>query len=336
MLPTFVTGLATFGQTTDVTALILRNDGSARVFLRDRLTDTNDSVRAFALFNGNTLVLDFAAEPTSDVTFNVALEDMEFFFPVVVAGPGMLGIADETGKIAIFSRQNGLPPDVLPGELDVIDVFAVPAPQFFGDMALVDGELIYAGPQQIEAFDLETDTVGTPLGETNNRLVQTSEDGLLWTHCGCGGSRDAFLRDLDQVFDTVSSEDEMGGPITFRAMTYVPTTDRLWLHGRPFDSHFGQFFVVDTSGEPDVVEQEISFNRDLRGFAFDGTDLWGIATVATQSIVRIDSVTGRVLDSFEPPDEDVSWSGIEFDESFMYLLGTDLAGEGVLYRLARP
>jgi hypothetical protein len=337
MLPTFVTGLATFGTTTDVTAMVLNNDGTGRVYFRDRLTGTIDGVRAFALFDGDTLVLDFAAETTTDVVFNIALEDYTFFFPVVVRKPDTLGIADEEGNVAIFSRQEDLPPDVISGQLEVVDQFTgVPAPQFFSDMVVFNGDLAYAGPSNLETFDLTTDTVGDPLGSTSSRLLQTTQNGFLWTHCGCGGSRDAFKRTLTTVVDTVSSEDEMGGPITFRAMAYDPTGDRLWLHGRPFDSQFGQFFIVNTNGEPDIVEDEMSFNRDLRALAFDGTELWGIATVVSQTVVRIDPATGKVLDSFEVPDEDTSWSGLVFAGSHMYLLGTNLAGEGVIYRVAHP
>jgi len=341
MLPTFVAGLATFGTTTDVTALILNEDGTGRVFLRDRLTGANDCVRVFAIYNGETLALDFAAETTTDVQFNVAIEDYTYFFPVVVPTHDSLGLADENGLIALFSRQTELPAEVTCGELVVDERFdGLPAPQFFSDLVLFNGDLVYnsGSAGQIEAFDLDTDTLGTPLGPTSSRLIQTVQDGFFWTHCGCGGSRDAFKRTLSTVVDTVSSENEMGGAITFRAMAYDQLNDRLWLHGRPFDNQFGQFFIVNTNGEPDIVEDTISFNRDLRALSYDfgGPDLWGIVTVASQVVVQIDPTTGKVLESYEVPDEDVSWSGLTFDEEFMYLLGTDLAGDGVLLRVLRP
>ncbi len=339
MLPTFVAGLATFGTTTDVTAMTLRPDGTGRVFLRDRLTGAKDCLRTFALFNGDTLVLDFAAETTTDAIFNLALEDYTFFFPVVVADRYMLGLADEEGQVALFSRQTEPPAEVSCGGLEVIDQFdGLPEPQFFSDLVLFNGDLVFnsGAAGQIESFGPGTGTLGTPLGPTSNRLVQTSQDGFLWTHCGCGGSRDAFKRTLLVLGDTVSSEDEMGGPITFRAMAYDSINDRLWLHGRPFDDEFGRFFVVNTNGEPDVVEQEISFNRDLRALAFDGADLWGVVTIASQSVVRIEPSTGKVLETFEVPDEDTSWSGLVFDDDFMYLLGTDPAGDGVILRVTRP
>lgn len=336
-LPTLVGGLATFGVTTDVTALILRQDGTGRVFLRDRLTGARDCVRTFVIFDGDTLVLDLAAETATDFVFNIALDEVSFFFPVVFTRPNLMGIADEEGQIAIFSRQSELPPDVTCGELQVVDRFeGLPLPQFFSDLVLFNGDLVYSSSTQIESFDLETHTLGAPLGALNNRLVQTTQGGFLWTHCGCGGSRDAFKRTLLIVADTVSSESEMGGPITFRAMAYDPAADRLWLHGRSFDDQFGRFYVMNTNGEPDVIERQMSFNRDLRALAFGGPDLWGIVTVASQSVVRIDPATGQVLESFEAPDEDVSWSGLVFDAFNMYLLGADPAGEGVIYKLARP
>ena len=337
-LPDFIQGLATFSTTADVTGLKINADGTGRVFFRDRQTDARDCARVFALFDGETMVLDFGAETTTDVVFNTALEDTTFFYPVVVASQDSLGIADETGLVALFSRVASIPPELDCGSLTVTDRFdGLPGPQFFTDLVLLNGNLNFnSGDGQIETFDLKTDTLIAPLGPSNSRLVQTVEDGFFWTHCGCGGSRDAFKRSLTTVVDTVSSESNMGGPITFRAIAYNDQTDRLWLHGRRFSDSFGRFFVTNTNVEPDVVEQEISFNRDLRALSFDNGALWGIVTVATQTVVQIDTTTGKVIASYEVPDEDVSWSGLTFDANNMYMVGSDQRGEGVLLRLQKP
>ena len=93
---------------------------------------------------------------------------------------------------------------------------------------------------------------------------------------------------------------------------------------------------MNTNGEPDQVERTLPFNRDLRALAFDGADLWGVETLATQMIVRIDPATGQVLESYEPPDRQVAWSGLEYAPDGMYLLGTDAQGKGVIIRAARP
>jgi hypothetical protein len=336
MMSDFVAGLATFGVTADVTAIQINNDGTGHVWLRDRLTGTKDCVRAFVIFDDTdgTLVFDFAAEPTSDVVFNTAIDDYTYIYPVVTVDSGFLGLADAEGTTALLSSQVALPADVDCATLSVTATYAVPAPQFFSDIAHYGDELIWAGgTSQIEAFDLGTLMMGTPLGPTSSRLVQTAQGVYFWTHCGCGGSRDAFRRNLTTVFDTVESETEMGGAITFRAMAYNPMTDRLWLHGREFDDQFGRFYVMNTNGEPDVIDQTFSFNRDIRGLAFDGTDLWAIVTVATQSVVKIDPTNSEVLESYEVPDVDVSWSGLEMVSGIMYMLGTDLDGNGVLVQI---
>jgi len=336
MLDTFVTGLATFSVTTDTVALELYDDGSARVVLRDRMTGATDCVRAFAIFDGQTLALDVGAE--SGTFSNLAVDQKTFVFPVVVSDAQSLGLADAAGQIALFRKVTELPPEADCGTLEVLDRFdGLPPAQFFSDLVLFNGDLVYSTSTEIQAFDLATDTLAAPLGATSGRLVQTTQGGFLWTHCGCGGSRDAFKRTLLILADTVSSETEMGGPITFRAMAFSTTTDRLWLHGRDFDDQFGRFYVMNTNGEPDIIDQQISFNRDLRALAFDGTELWGLVTVASQSVVRIDTATGQVLASFEVPDEDVSWGGLVFDDlGQMYLMGTDGFGQGVITRLAHP
>ncbi|MGE0191598.1 MAG: hypothetical protein AB7T63_06095 [Planctomycetota bacterium] len=338
MLPTFIHGLATFTTTTEVTALTVEAGGMAKVWFRDLVTGALDGVRAFALYDGESLVLDFSAEPTDDVVFNIAIEQYQFLFPHVVVHVDALGVADETGRIALFSRQAALPDDAVAGQLTVLEEHDdVPAPQYFTDVVLYGNDLVWASGQGVlERFDHGTGLLLAPLASTQSRLPQTVQGSHFWTHCGCGGSRDAFRRSLTTVFDTVSSDDELGGGATFRAMAYVPTTDRLWVHVRPFDDQVGRFHVLDTLGEPNTAEATFAFNRDLRGLAFDGTYLWGIITVGSQAVVMIDPTTGRVVASYEVPDEDVSWAGLVTVGNGIWLLGTDLLGGGRLVRVARP
>jgi hypothetical protein len=338
MMQDFVAGLATFSVTADVTAVQIGDDGTGRVWLRDRLTGAKDCLRAFVLFDDTdrTLVFDFSAETVSDVVYNVALDRFTFVYPVVSEEASALRIADAEGRVAIVSSQAQLPDSVACASLAVAGRFdGLPAPQFFSDLVLYQGDLIFNGGStgQIERFSPMTHTLGTPLGPTSSRIVQTAQGAFFWTHCGCGGSRDAFKRNLTTIFDTISSEDEMGGAITFRAMAYDALNDRLWLHGREFDDQFGRFYVMITNGEPDLIERQISFNRDVRALAFDGTDLWAVVTVASQVVVRIDPATGNVLESYEVPDEDVSWAGLEIAPDGMYMLGTDLSGGGVIVHL---
>ncbi|MCB9826162.1 MAG: hypothetical protein H6805_10105 [Planctomycetes bacterium] len=338
MLPTFIKGLATWTTTTDVTALTVGADGLAKVWFRDRLTDAITSLRAFVLYDGETIVLDFSAEPTSDVASNIDIEQYMFLFPYVVVQEDALGVADEDGRIALFSRQTELPEDVVAGQLQVLEEHDdVPRPQFFTDLVLYNNDLVYASDQGfLERFDPGTGLLLSPLANTQSRLPQTVQGSHFWTHCGCGGSRDAYRRSLGTVYDTVSSESEMGGPITFRAMAYVPNTDRLWLHGRAFDDQFGRFYVMNTLSEPDVVETTVPFNRDLRALAVDGAFFWGLITVGSQAVVLIDPTTGRVTASYEVPDENVSWNGLVVVGNDLWLVGTDLLGGGRLVRVAQP
>jgi len=328
MLTTFVSGV-------EVTAMILNEDGSGRVFLFDGQTGTRDCVQTYNVFDGETLVLDFSADP------NLALGVERFFtFPVVVVvvDHGALGVADEAGQIAWFSRQSALPQELTCGRLEIQRTFEnVPAPSFFSDLVPFDGDLVYNSQDGlIERFDLNTNRLGVPLGSTAGRLVQTVQGNHFWTHCACGGSPDAFRRDLNTVFDTVSTPNELGDFQTIRAMAYDSVDDRLWLHGRLQSTGLASFSIVDTNGEPDVLVQSIPFNRELRALAFDGTDMWGVVTMASQSVVRVNAVTGEVLESFEVPDEAVVWSGLTFDPFHMYMLGTDPAGAGVIARIRRP
>jgi hypothetical protein len=85
--------------------------------------------------------------------------------------------------------------------------------------------------------------------------------------------------------------------------------------------------VVNTGVEPDVLVRSVQFDRPLRSLKFDGTDFWGIVEVLTASVVRIDATTGRILETFELPDEDVTWLGLTFVDDDLYLLGYEASGD---------
>lgn len=60
-------------------------------------------------------------------------------------------------------------------------------------------------------------------------------------------------------------------------------------------------------------------------------------TPATSDIVRINPGAGKVIETYQVPDQDVSWNGLVFDdESNIYLLGTNQAGKGLIVRVADP
>lgn len=335
MLPNFDANL-------EVTGLVLDDDGMGRVFFRDLLTGANDCVRILYLFyNNDTLLIDFVRERSLRMH-----AERTNIFPTVVIDGDFLGLADGAGNIALFSREDALPAEMSCGALQVVELFSnIPVPSFFSGLVLFNGDLIYNSTNnQIEVFDLATDSIAAPLAPTNSRFIQTTQSVAIpphfWHHCACGGSPDISRSNLTTVFDTVHTTNDLSRQITIRAAAFLPTTNRLWLHG------FGQanggrfvFLIVDSNAEPDVLEQVIDFNREVRGLAFDGTDLWGFVTMATRSVARINPVTGKVVETFEVPDEDVAtWVGIAFEGAHMYLLGianTNSTGP-VLYRVVRP
>lgn len=318
-----------------VTAITLRADGHARVYFSDAATAGRDVVRAFALFDGETLALDLSAEPLL-----VSHPERTMLFPVVVVQDTLLGVADENGQIALFARQGQLPADVLTRPLAVLESFAgLPPPHSFSDLTLHFGDLIYNSPfpaDQIERFDLDTHTIGAPVGPGQNRFVMGKQGLDFWTHCGCGGSPEITRRSLTSVFDTVHTGNDLNRQITIRAAEYLPSTDRLWLHGRGSSDPRFKFLIVNTNGEPDTLVHEIDFNRDARGLSFDGTNLWAVVTIASQVICRIDAATGRVVESFDPPAEDVNWIGLEPVGADVYLIGIDPSGQGVMIRATLP
>ncbi len=311
------------------TALLLDADGTGRIFFRDLSTNAIDCMRLFHVSNGETLVLDLAAEPAASFSPNRSTT-----FPVVTLGPETLGLADEFGRVAFFSKQDVLPAEITCQELEVRAIYDVPTPNSFSDLVLFNGDLIFNSLDgNIEQFDLETRTLNPPPAPTNSRFVQTSQGSTFWSHCGCGGSPDAFRRTFSNVVDTVRTDLDLGVDITIRAAAYVPTTDRLWLHGS--DGSVNWFLVANTAVEPDVLDEQFLFNRNVRALSFDGSSLWAIVRVGTQTIARLDPETGRAVESFDLPDDDIFWTGLTFDAFNMYMVGITPDGDGVLYEFPR-
>jgi len=326
------------GDTTDVTALTLRDDGTGRVFLRDRWTGAKDCVRAAVIFDGETLVLDLAAaEP--DVASNFTVVEHAFAFPVVDATTQSLGLADAEGRIALFSRREQLPDSVTCRTLEVLDRFdGLPRPYSLGDLVLFEDDLVYnsVAEDMIEVFDLDVDALSEPLAPSSRRIVQTSQLDTLWTHCSCGAVDVATQRTRVKLLDSVDTDADLRKRGLIRAIAYVSATDQLWLHVQPYSGDRAQLLAVSTRGEPDRIEDSLDFDRPIRGMTFDGVDLWALVTVAARVVARIDLETGDVLETFEVPDEDVFWSGIEVVDGELYLLGANADREGVLTRLVLP
>ena len=335
--------IANYRDDLSIRGLILNEDGTGRLFIRDLRTDGKDCARVYVVYDGDSLVLDLGAEPLLRNTDNRSMT-----FPVVAFDEDSLSLADEDGFVTHFTRVEEMPADVACGELEVAESYAgLPAPESFGrskhgDLVPHHGTLVYnSDDDMIERFDYTNGVLFTPLGPTTNNSVFTAQTESfvtdLWTACLCNGGYDTIRRtDLNTVFDEVNTDDDIGGELTIRSAAYHALTDRLWLHGLWITEGWYYFRIYKTDDEPNEFMDTFIFDRRLRGMAFHGNELWAIVDYATRSIVRIDTQTGDVVESYEVPDEDVTWSGLTFVGDHMYLLGSTQDREGVIYKVVKP
>lgn len=143
------------------------------------------------------------------------------------------------------------------------------------------------------------------------------------------GSPEAFLHDTTNTYDVVDTED-LSERLTIRGVAYDPSSSHLWLHGGTSNETY-YFYEVDAIAEPDVLVRRIWFPRPVRALTFHGPDMWAIMDVLTSVIVRIDPQSGKVVATYEMPDEVTLWLGLTFgDDGSLYVLGRDENGNGVI------
>ncbi|MEZ4648973.1 MAG: hypothetical protein R3E97_09365 [Candidatus Eisenbacteria bacterium] len=255
---------------TRVTAFDLEGDGRARIYFHDLITNARDCVRAFALFDGRTLALDLGREPNL-----VSLAGRAEVFPIVVVDEDFMGIANGAGHAALLARQpvpGGLQCEPLP---IVRRWNGLPQPSYFTDIVPLAGNLVYtSNDRNLEQFDPNTGTMGPSLGSSTGRHIQSVQSGQFWSHCGCGGSPDAYRHDTANTYDVVSTDD-LSEQIAIRGAAYDPASGHLWLHG-PTSNETYYFYEVDANAEPDVLVRRIWFPRPVRALAFHGSEMWAI------------------------------------------------------------
>ena len=310
---------------TKVTAFDLEGDGRARIYFHDLYTNARDCVRAFALFDGRTLALDLGREPNL-----VNLAGRAEVFPVVVVDQDFMGIANGEGHAALLSRE-AVPSELQCEPLPIAQRWeGLPEPNYFTDVVPLGGNLVYTSyDRTLEQFDPSSGSMGPSLGSSASRHVQDVQAGKFWSHCGCGGSPEAFLHDTTNTYDVVDTED-LSERLTIRGVAYDPSSSHLWLHGGTSNETY-YFYEVDAIAEPDVLVRRIWFPRPVRALTFHGPDMWAIMDVLTSVIVRIDPQSGKVVATYEMPDEVTLWLGLTFgDDGSLYVLGRDENGNGVI------
>jgi len=153
--------------------------------------------------------------------------------------------------------------------------------------------------------------------------VQPGATETFWHHRYDGSNLLAIRSDLVTTLDDFETED-IGVPLFIECMAWHQGTDMLYAHGFHVDSRNWYLLEVDTEAEPDRINRTHVVDRQLRGLASDGTDLWAIVQLATTTICRIDPSTGTAIETFDVPDERLFWRGLALgDDGRMYAISQD-------------
>jgi hypothetical protein len=191
---------------------------------------------------------------------------------------------------------------------------------------------------QVYPVNPDTGAVGAPIALGPSPHVHAVQADAFWTHCGCGGSREAQLRTkTDTLLDEISTETELGFPLGLRVrgIAFDSVAGIVWLHGQDRETDVRQFVGVDASGEPDVTVSGSTFDSSIRSMTWDGAHMWALADGAGGQVVeRIDMTTFEVVQQFAAPRSDVDWQGIASVAGRLFLVGTTAATTGILIEVA--
>ncbi len=305
----------------EVTAFEFPEDGRGHVFVRDRLLGAVNRLRAFCVYDGSQMVLDLAREPQL-----VADAGRAGVFPMVIIERDELTIADEAGNVALLSRHNVIPPELDTPPLPVVRRFdGLPEPEAIEDvLVFFDGDLLYPSRgNRIERFDLETETLLDPIPGMEPTYIMAVQNApapqSFWLRLRAGAATRGSRSDLVSTFDEFDLAD-LGFPMAILGGgAWQEDAERLWLQGLRNERRF--LLSLDTESEPDQIDRILPFDRGVLGLAYDGTHLWAAMFLATQILCQIDPSTGKVVATYDVPDDAVFWRGLTFgDDGRMYVL----------------
>ncbi len=184
---------------------------------------------------------------------------------------------------------------------------------------------------QIYPFDPSVGSLGAPfdLGNTGCNaytFIQSYQRGYYWAHCNCGSGNEISKRNAAGLeFDVV---DTSGYGIGNKIEIDVATWDgsNLWLHGLNRFTGKDRMLKVDSNSLSNPLLASYEFDSNIRGLSNDGTYLWAIARWAPhQTIAKIDTDHSNftAVATYNSPDLDINWIGVEVVNSSLYLLGVD-------------
>ncbi|MBT8493413.1 MAG: hypothetical protein KJO07_10185, partial [Deltaproteobacteria bacterium] len=157
-----------------------------------------------------------------------------------------------------------------------------------------------------------------------------AQDGDLWGHCGCGGSREAVrVSPAGAEVDRIDTELFLAEGLSVRGIAVTSTN--VILAGRDRATNQEKLLFFDLSG--DILEDDIELRVSQRSIAFKGDELWVQTDTVGPVLASLDIGTGLSSQTLVAPEgfsvRSFAWLGDD-----LYIMAFD--GEANGYVLLGP
>jgi hypothetical protein len=251
-----------------------------------------------------------------------------------VAGPDALELTDASGALTRFERASAVEAAFECVELPETRRFTgLPKPNYWTGLAYDGTSLWYeAEAGGVYPVDPATGNVGTPASLVAPFThVHAVQGGDFWTHCACGGSREAWRVTAAGVFvDEVRPGSDFGSELSVDAIARDDVGAALWLYGYSYEAQTRRLLQVQSDLEPDVLLASVDVGFYVRALTWDGSALFGLQGT---TLYRIDPLTGLVTATYTLPDSTVEWYGVAAANGELWVVGRS-GGDGVLVSVA--
>jgi hypothetical protein len=239
-----------------------------------------------------------------------------------------LNLTDVDGEVTVLTRVT-LPAAAECVELNVLNTYTgLPRPSNWSGLAYGGSLLWYTnGDGLVQRVGL-SGAVG-PAGHLSFNLVQGYQADALWllSSAAPDRQRSECRNGFDELQDQVDTA-VLGAPTSLDCLAYDEVNHVLWMLGSAAGGEGRQMLRVNSDADPNVLLDVRPFDALSRSVAWHGASLW-LLLGEDDSVVQVEPTTLAPLRTYTPP-SDVEWVALAWVGDFLYLLGTDSGGDGVL------
>jgi len=320
--------------TNHVEYIIIDGDGTGGLVLRD--SDINLLVCGNVTYGAlsNSIIFDLSSFNTAvEGGFVSGQKTLVYSF----TDANTIEFTDAGGNESIYSRVAAVPDAAKCKTLGLGNrfTFGVRPVSSWGSMAY-DGAFLWFAEQGTASL-YPINPANGALGAANvlpggYSYIICCQGTDYWGTCACGSVSDVKRKtqagaDVDTV-DTAAAP--ISSQLTINCGAWDANNNVLWLAGSNSLANESRLVRINSNANPNVLIGVTRFNVGLRGLTFRNGELWGLTSAFPQSVIRIDTATFKITDTYSVPDLSIQWVGIAAAGTQLHLLGTIPGTGGVL------